>query len=483
MAKKSPRVKGLGKGNYINLIRGNPNYGKTFRKGAGGKAVYGGGASPNVKSLGGGKYKNTKKGSPRYGKTFTNDSAGNHVYEGGKVVGKKTVPFNASAPIATEQEFNSRVGAAQQLKYGQAESQLQGQIRASGQDAANRGAWFQDYQRAVGEANARQQAFAQGAQSAIYNQANQSRAQDSAQGNQLDQAGQAAAALRGTTQAPSVAPQAAAGRQALSNSFGGFVGAQGVAQGAYGATQYSNAAGLRAQALSSEQGNRRKLEEQGRQMSAEKGAYGVEYGQSLRDKEHTKKLEIAAYDLNTQKAAADAADAAADNKRQDKILAQQRKKALWEQRNKDRDYRLNKKKYGADRADEMWNRDFKNAHPPNQGKGKGGGSGGSGGSKTGLTPSKTLAYRDQLRTAKGIAGNYISHGKYKKGASRGKVINGLIAKGIPPDLAKAAVIRVEKGGVLPGTARQLKRDYGVGIKTRHGRPKGNPGSPSMPHAR
>jgi hypothetical protein len=314
----------------------------------------------NVKKLSGGRYLNTKAGSKRKGKVFTIDKeTGAHLYKrGGKTIriGGHPKPFNPDAPIRTEKEFNSLVGSAANLKYGGAERDLQAQQRISAQQSANVGSWYDQYKADVARANASTAQGYQQATQGVYNQSNTARVQDAAQAQKLDQAAQAQAALRGTSAGPSVAPQAAAARQALSNSFGGMLATQGAAQRAYGNVQYSNAGGMKASALTAELANRRKLDQQARDLATEKGQYAVEYGQSLRDKEHTKRLENAAYGLKAQDSAIAAADKMADNRRQARKDAATRRKQRHDSMLADKRFRLDQKKYGSTKAKDNYQR-------------------------------------------------------------------------------------------------------------------------------
>lgn len=196
-------------------------------------------------------------------------------------------PAALTAPL-TPNSAGKLANQVAQLQYGQAEGLLN-------QRAGQVTPWFQEYMGRINQAQTQQQQM---------NQPIMARAEQGVQN-----AGQMTPGIDPGSDAGQDAALAAASRKALADSFVNLVGAQqGAANIYYGQQQ--------AQAPLWESQVRSGINTQQEQLAREKGlARATEYGR-LRDSEHTKRLENAAFDLDSYEAQVSASDRAADNKAQ-----------------------------------------------------------------------------------------------------------------------------------------------------------------------
>lgn len=243
--------------------------------------------------------------------------------------------------------LNREVNAEAKLQYGPQFRQLDSERRISQQASVNDQSWYNNYLQVSQQAAQQQASYTKGFQDAAYQQANTAAASDQAQNaSQLAQQNQSAA-IRGTAPGPEVAQNMQAGvaaRQAQGTAMGGVLAAQGQAQTGYLEGRVGTAAGEGIQAQVDEQRRRSKIEQLAQELKGEMGAFKIKARGELRESERKYALERSAFDLDVTKESNDAAQAAADDKRQ----------ARTERRNAARDRLLNastradiKKKKGA----------------------------------------------------------------------------------------------------------------------------------------
>lgn len=294
--------------------------------------------------------------------------------------------------------------------------------------------WFQNY---------RNQLTGQQAASNAYAAPILAQAQTNAQ-----QAGQVAPGVDPNSQAGQDATLAAAARASLGNAFVGLLQGFGQAQ-----NQYMN--GQQTVASVGELGAQQDLASDRTTLKKEKGAYIASQRAKHKDDARQALLENQAFGLDVTKANNDAANTAADNRRQDRQATQTRR----DQQGAVNKYGFTEKAWRGKSTAERQKiiRQFD----------KSGSSGGSGGS--GFTPNQVSDARVKLRKGvsaikRALEGKSTAPVDFWK-----KAYNDLLDAGYDPLMARAAIQVVRQGKVGGNIQRRLKRDYGI----RH-TPRGKP---------
>jgi hypothetical protein len=211
-----------------------------------------------------------------------------------------------NAPVTEGSSLTNRQAAQERnaqvdLKYGQAERQIQSTTKAIPQ-------WYQQYRDLLGAA---QQGVQQGYQQAAQQfqtlqagtTAQQGQNELAAYQQQAQQLGQVA-----DPNAAAVQSNAAAIRGANAGSLGSVMAAQGANSNAYGQNLVANTGRHQIEQLLQEV-------QKGTDLSKEKGAYAQQVGSDIYDRERKQVLENQAFGLQTAKAQADVQNVAADNAR------------------------------------------------------------------------------------------------------------------------------------------------------------------------
>lgn len=402
-------------------------------------------------------------------------------------------PSKVTAPL-TPNTLAAETASAQQMKYGPQETQYGQQIANSDAQQGRISTWFNEYLQKVAEA--RQQtdaAYAQAqanvqAQDAALNQSSQNQQSQVAQQNTAQQN------LTGNAGDPNLAAQAAqasTARQALTNSFGAMLSTQGAAASTRGAERGAIGSLQALQAHQTESGHRAQILQQLQATEAEKGAFGVQYGADARDKERKYLLEQAAFGLNEQKAATDAADTANDNQQAatnadnaNKNAAAGRKTTRQNNKSSQKTQRVNSERTQAQKIADRKQRDADqkrraaethrhNVAQENKKSGSGGGS--SSGGSSGLTPTQRRASNQSLAKAQALA---RQSGKLNSANSQAAV-DKLVAKGIPRVLASIAVRQQVGLPVGPGLVAAARK---LGVRVSQSGAKKSTASKSNPSA-
>jgi hypothetical protein len=374
----------------------------------------------------------------------------------------------STAPL-TEKTLGDEIKAQTNLRFGGQERQIGDEQRVSTEMRDRRiPAYYQSYLQQVQSAQMGQKA-------------------------QTDQAIGQVNAMADKDAAPAGASpeavQAAQARQALTRSYGGMLTAQGQNQ----QNQYfnqQNVTHLRQQQGQMEEDNRQaNLRAKLLELEGQKGDFATGLRTQARSSERNYALQNAALG---QKADAEAADQKIANARlrNDKALAasligdrksdnkRQAKRDRTEAQYKREMAKMNRKKFASAEAKDSYQR--KNQLGPYKPASKGkGGSGGSGGGKSGgggpTRPQKISAQNNYSKALQLLRGSFAASGKNPK--KRGSYYSALIAKGIPADLAQAAVQHGLDGGVDPKLARTLHRRYRLkNVKVRGRRSNIAPGA-------
>ena len=242
------------------------------------------------------------------------------------------------------------------------------------------------------------------------------------------------------------ADQAAGSRDVMRQAFGNLLNTQGAAQGAY-------FGGLSTAASAQQLQSRTEAQQDLARLSGERDLYKLNRRDELRDQQHTRKLESAAFGLDTAKAQLDAADTAADNQRADRALGQNARAQRQSQKAKGREVN----QYG------YTNRDWQGMSTQERQKVirsfDKSGSSAKGDSKR-FTPTQLAASRRDFRKVfSDIRKN--DNGTEKYGSQIRKT---LMDAGADSLLVNAAWQLYKRGSVSPGVAKALFRDYGFKVK-------------------
>lgn len=340
----------------------------------------------------------------------------------------------------------SQVDALAEMQYGPQFRQLESQQRVEQQRGVNMNNWYADYQRQIQQAAQQQAAYTQGFQQAAFQQANQAAATDQGQNAQLLQQQQASAAQRGTTVDPSVAPQMQAGvaaRQVSGAAGGNLLAQQGQAQGAYLANRVGVAGAQGIQAQTDSLARSRKVESLSRELLAQEGASKVKTSMDLQQQQHKNALENAAFGLDVKKERNDQTQALRDDRRTAKDQRIDNRRMAADDREQARHNRETESEARA-REQRMRSADLAD-------NGKLDGSSGSAGK---FTPTQVRSGRKTFRNLVGRVKNNVDP-----------------PSSVDPLLARAAVQMADHGGVDPGLARKIKRQYGFMPKARNWRKK------------
>lgn len=245
--------------------------------------------------------------------------------------------------------------ALTQTEFGPQEAEV-GRQRTQEQGRQNvlygPGGWFERYQQQVAQA-AQQQATADQAFQAGQNHA----AEQAYQTFQAQQAAEVAkqaetAAKGGTSVDPAIAAQAqqaALGRQNMAQNAAARLAQQGSANSAYMNSLSVGAGQQRMEGVTESNARIAKIDSIAAELARARGSYKTAAMGELKDKERT-------YDLNRQAFGLDVAQAAEDARHNREGERENRRKRRAAVREQNRDYRRWKKEFGADRADEMWDR-------------------------------------------------------------------------------------------------------------------------------
>jgi hypothetical protein len=359
--------------------------------------------------------------------------------------------------LLTGDRLRRERNAAVELQYGPLERQLESERRISEQQRVNLGNWYQNiYLPQLQQAAAQQAAYSQAAQANMYQQANTAHGADVAAQNQLMQQAQADAAKRGATVDPSVFAQGIQGagvRQQGLAQYGNLVGALGASQQQYLQGNVMLGAGMGTQALRDEGNRRMRIEQEGREVAREKGAFAVDFTRQARDKDR-------AYDLARDQFGLDVAEAAEDQRHNQAMEAHQRRalrslnrdrgiknKQKWFDLYLENDkFELEVEKFGWDKAVDRWKmRNRTGEFAPSGGKG-------------GVTPSKRRENRDEFR-------RLLDIGARNPNKSFSWHYNAMLDAGAPPLMARVAALRLTGQLPNPKQARRFRNRYGFGVKS------------------
>lgn len=362
-------------------------------------------------------------------------------------------PRGVTAPL-TPRTLKRETKAAVRLRYGQEESALRGQVRASGQQQRNITDWYGQYQQAVEHArNATAEGYANAA-AQIGQTANTSQASDQTARQQMIAKMQADAASRGATVDPTIA---ATGQQAEASRRTGLDEQQaatvrtGANQNAYLADVGRIGVGRTVQAHEQETSRKRAIKTQLAGLKGEKGDYAVQYRTNARNTERTNlateaalglkkkdlKQKIRQQGITNRQADARLSLTAAHNAALEAIAQQNantsagRARTARQQEAYKRRNHLGTYARPQDKKERNW------------------------------TPASRTKAQNDLAKARNLLRAQRSA---LQGASASQVIAGLGNKGVPADIARAAYQYYYFGGVKPALRRRLARTYGIHTK-------------------
>lgn len=241
------------------------------------------------------------------------------------------------------------------VEFGPQEAEL-GRQRANEVGRQNvlfgQGGFFERYQADVAAAAQRQQtadqAFQAGQNAAVQQAYQQWQVQQAAD----DEKAAKTSAKGGTSVDPmlaQMAAQAAAGRQQAGQNAAALIGQQGSANAAYMNSQAVAATQQRGEGMMESNARLAKIDALGRELAQQRGAYKTKAIGELKDTERT-------YDLNRSAFGLDVAEAAEDRRHNKETERENRRKRRAAVRQNNRTYRKWKREFGAERADEMFDR-------------------------------------------------------------------------------------------------------------------------------
>jgi hypothetical protein len=273
-------------------------------------------------------------------------------------------PYDPLQPLqgpSFREELDRMVGS----QYGPLERELGAQRgaqeRISTQHQANLGSWYDNYLNERRAAEQRTQAAYGQAQQGVVNQANLALGQDQQAAAGQQQQAQQSAAMRGATADPQMneqAQNAAAARQALALLSAGTLGTLGANQASFMASQTGTAAGQAAQSQADEQARYRglmtELDRTGQSLAREKGDYRYKARGELTDRERTYALNREAFGLQVreqeEEERSNRAQEAQDRRELRRLIGQEKFDRLMARKQ----FRLDVKKFGVDRAYKRW---------------------------------------------------------------------------------------------------------------------------------
>jgi hypothetical protein len=253
--------------------------------------------------------------------------------------------------------------------------------------------------------------------------------------------------------------QAADSRGVMQQAFGNLLTTQGAAQQAYLGGQVGVGSAQQLQSrYQAQQGVDR--------LVAERDMFKLSRRDELRGQAHQRRLENAAFGLDTAKAEQDALDDAVDNRRADRALDQNAQSQRRAQRAKGREVN----QYGYSNRDWQAMSVQERRRIIAQSKADGSGKGGN----RRFTPTQQASSRKEFRKVfSDIRKN--DNGTEKYGSQIRKT---LMDAGADSLLVNAAWQLYHRGSVSEGIAKALFRDYG--IKVRQGKPRKRPAPYSPP---
>lgn len=347
---------------------------------------------------------------------------------------------------------------AAQLQYAPVRRQLRDEIRTSRRQHDSIDAGYDLYTRKIAELQRRQQALSQGAVANVAWGANQARAHDASQIQNLQGAAQQDAAQRGASAAaPADAAQASRARQMLDNSWAGLLAHQGVSAGQRLLGEERIGEGRRLSAHAQENAREGLLREKQRELKSDRGAFLADWLAKARENERRYLLERQVFGLQKKEQKAEIADKKRDDKRamiEAYLDAQDEKRDDMRQRIKDRwDMTDDQFDNAIDRAE--LNRKSAKDRQDAQDDGD-----------NGPTDSVRRGAKEDWEGAKAramaIAGN-----KKLKDLTVEQIASNVESKSsVPYAVALAAAQRAKRGGVDPKLARKLRKRYGLKVKVR-----------------
>ena len=231
---------------------------------------------------------------------------------------KKTRAVNVrlNAPIApgsstTERDLAHEAQAATTVRYGPQDRALAEQLGIAQQTQQDTGQLYDQYRQALQQHTAQIQAYQAGAQQALQQTAQGITGLGSQEALQMQTQANQAAAQQGVAPAgdlSALANAAMATRQGVMGSFQGQQALTGAAVNQYADAQANVVApGQKLSALAQAAGRTRDIRQKQADLATEKGAYNETFRDTRRQDEFKNQLALGALNLNTTKAAADAA--------------------------------------------------------------------------------------------------------------------------------------------------------------------------------
>lgn len=324
---------------------------------------------------------NRKQGSPRKGQRYKSVTLKGgdivHRYADGTEVGRgvgqgqrqpaaKPRPRpQATRRPSSDQLLTRDLRAAEKLKFGPAQRQLNQERLVSDQRMANVGSWYDQYKRDIASAAQRSAQATAMVQHDAYSAAHQAASADQQALAGQKTSAQADAAKRGVDvdqSAYNAAQAAISARQAQGVSLGNLAGYQGQNQAAHMNELSAIASGQGVQARADEGARRREIEQSGRDLASQRGAFRVTYKQDRAEAARKAALENAAFGLDVTKERNDQRNTRRDDRRQGADSRSLRRDRLADNARADRTERRLQQA-------EDWDQAHPNAHG---GKGAGG---------------------------------------------------------------------------------------------------------------